>query len=146
VEVVVFDSVPPPLTDQVTPAAFLSFVTTAVSVVASVASTVVLAAVTATLRLAGVAIPPHPDKHNPKTNKKLARAKPFRDIQSSGLGYRSRQLTIGPLKLYVHTYLVPSQDTYPNPVSLPELVHGSIATCCRRHPNVSIAGIFNRRL
>ena len=77
--VVVFDKVPPPLTVQVTPAAFLSCVTTAVSVVAFVASTVVLAAVTATLWTA--CVPTHPDKHKPITNKRQAKAKPFRDIQ-----------------------------------------------------------------
>jgi hypothetical protein len=56
--VVVFDSVPPPLTVQVTPAEFLSWVTVAVRVVESVPSTVVAAAVT--VRLIGFELPPQP--------------------------------------------------------------------------------------
>jgi hypothetical protein len=80
VVVVVFDNVPPPLTDHVTPAEFLSFVTTAVNVVASVASTVVLPSVTAMLGAAG--FPVHPDKLNPATSKKLTTAKLFRDIDN----------------------------------------------------------------
>jgi hypothetical protein len=47
--VVVFDNVPPPLTLHETPALFLSLVTVAVSVTASVPSTVAAEAVTATL-------------------------------------------------------------------------------------------------
>jgi len=58
--VVWFDSAPPPLTLHVTPALFLSFVTTAVSVTASVASTVAAEAVTATL--GGVELPPQPER------------------------------------------------------------------------------------
>lgn len=55
---VVLDSVPPPLTVQVTPALFWSLVTVADKVVESVPSTVLAAAVTATLT--GGALPPHP--------------------------------------------------------------------------------------
>jgi hypothetical protein len=60
--VVVFDRVPA-LVLQLTPAAFLSFVTVAVRVVVSVPSTVVAAAVTVTLGVGGVAgdeLPPQP--------------------------------------------------------------------------------------
>jgi hypothetical protein len=55
-----FDSVPPPLTAQVTPPGDLSFATVAVSVTASVASTVVDEAVTATLT--GLELPPQPER------------------------------------------------------------------------------------
>ena len=58
--VVVFDRVPPPLTLQVTPAEFLSFVTVAVNVVVSLPSTVLAANVTATL--AAGELPPQPVK------------------------------------------------------------------------------------
>jgi hypothetical protein len=58
--VVVFERVPPPLTDHVTPAAFLSFVTVAVNVAVSVGSTVEAEDVTATLT--GFELPPHPAK------------------------------------------------------------------------------------
>jgi hypothetical protein len=56
----VFDSVPPPLTLQVTPPEFLSFVTVALTVVVSVPSTVLADAVTAMLK--GWEEPPQPDK------------------------------------------------------------------------------------
>jgi hypothetical protein len=56
--VVSLDSDPPPLTLQVTPALFLSLAIVAVSVVVSVPSTVVAAAVTVTLR--GFEYPPQP--------------------------------------------------------------------------------------
>jgi hypothetical protein len=75
--VVVFDSVPPPLTLHVTPLEFLSFVTVAVSVTVFVASTVVAVAVTATL---ADGEPPQPDKHNATNIEKPTRTKPFRDI------------------------------------------------------------------
>ena len=81
--VVVFDRVPPPLTDQLTPAAFLSFVTAAVRVTESVPSTDVADGVMAMLIEA--AEPPHPDKPSPATKNKLAIAKPFRTIQPSRL-------------------------------------------------------------
>jgi hypothetical protein len=55
-----FDSVPPPLTVHVTPPGDLSFETVAVSVTASVASTVAAEAVTATLT--GWELPPHPER------------------------------------------------------------------------------------
>jgi hypothetical protein len=58
--VVVFDSVPPPLTLHVTPPGVLSFVTVAVRVTASVASTVAADAVTATLT--GLELPPQPER------------------------------------------------------------------------------------
>jgi hypothetical protein len=58
--VVSFDSAPPPLTLHVTPPGVLSFVTVAVIVTASVASTVVAEAATATLT--GAELPPQPER------------------------------------------------------------------------------------
>jgi hypothetical protein len=55
---VVSESVPPPLTDQVTPSLFLSFSTEAVRVAVSVGSTVEAEAVT--VRLTGFELPPQP--------------------------------------------------------------------------------------
>ena len=81
--VVVFERAPPPLTDQVTPAEFLSFVTAAVRATESVASTVAVDGVTATL---ADWMLPQPDRKDPKTSKRLTRTKLFRDIQSSGAG------------------------------------------------------------
>jgi hypothetical protein len=60
----VLESVPPPLTVQVTPALFRSLVTVADSVVESVPSTVVADAVTATLTFA---CPPQPIRLNAHT-------------------------------------------------------------------------------
>ena len=77
--VVVLDSAPPPLTLHVTPAAFLSLVTVAVSVTASFASTVVPDAVTAMAN--GLALPPHAEIYNPATNTRQMRAILFRDIE-----------------------------------------------------------------
>ena len=62
--VVSLDIVPGPLTVQVTPPVFLSLVTVAVNVVVSFPSTVLDAAVTATL-VAG-ALPPHPNMASSK--------------------------------------------------------------------------------
>lgn len=63
---VVPEMVPPPLTDQLTPALFLSFVTTADSVIEFVASTVVDGALTETLTgldtLEEWELPPQPAK------------------------------------------------------------------------------------
>jgi hypothetical protein len=59
--VVEFDSVPPPLTLQLTPAAFLSFVTVAVSVVVSAPSMVLAAAATDTLTTAEDPPVPEPE-------------------------------------------------------------------------------------
>ena len=56
----VFDSVPAPLTLQVTPTLFLSFVTVAVRVMESAPSTFIADAVTATLM--GLEPPPQPTK------------------------------------------------------------------------------------
>lgn len=65
--VVVFDKVPSPLKVHLTPPEFLSWVTAAVSVVVSLPSTVLAAAVTATL--IGLELPPHPVKAASKANK-----------------------------------------------------------------------------
>ena len=73
----VFERAPPPDTVQVTPAAFLSFVTTAVRVIASVASTVVPEAVTVTLVDWML---PHPERYIPATSKRQTRAKLFRTM------------------------------------------------------------------
>ena len=61
--VVVFDSVPPPLTVHVTPALFLSLVTVAVSVAVSVPSTEDAEALTET---DGEELPPHPGRNDAK--------------------------------------------------------------------------------
>jgi hypothetical protein len=68
-EVVVFERVPPPVTAHVTPSAFMSLVTVAVSVTVSDPSTVVAVAVTATL--GGLELPPHPNKHKDATMARL---------------------------------------------------------------------------
>jgi hypothetical protein len=57
--VVVFDSVPPPLTDHFTLSLFVSFVTSAVNVMESVPSTVDADAVMA--MLTGLELPPQSD-------------------------------------------------------------------------------------
>src|SRR5450631_1292905 len=79
--VVVFERVPPPLTLHETPAAFLSFVTVALSVIAFVASTVVADAVTATLTVAGALVPPQPDRRKAAINEKQTRIELFRNIR-----------------------------------------------------------------
>jgi len=78
--VVWLDNVPPPLTVQVTPALFLSFVTAAVSVTESVASTVVADAVTATL--AGCEPPPQPTSNANKIPDKANPAKEKADVRT----------------------------------------------------------------
>jgi hypothetical protein len=81
--VVVFDNVPPPLTLHETPALFLSLVTVAVRVTASVPSTVAAEAVTATLT--GLEeLPPQPvnqiDALAERQTARETRASFFRDI------------------------------------------------------------------
>jgi hypothetical protein len=81
------DSVPPPLTLQETPAAFLSFKTVAANVTESVASTVLADAVTETLT--GVELPlpppppPQPDRHNAETSAIVNKNSFFPDIEVS---------------------------------------------------------------
>jgi hypothetical protein len=67
----VFDSVPPPLTVQLTPLEFLSLVTVAVIVTVSVASTLALEGEMAIL--IGVELPPHPANQNAATKTILTR-------------------------------------------------------------------------
>jgi hypothetical protein len=85
------DSVPPPLTLHVTPSPFLSFVTIAVSVTLSVASTIVAEAVTATLgeleppppcELAPPP-PPQPDRQRAATIVRPGRTSFFQNIDAS---------------------------------------------------------------
>jgi hypothetical protein len=78
-DVVVFDSVPPPLTLQFTPAAFLSFVTVTLTVVVFAPSTVGEAAVTE--MLSGAELPPmQPPRHKDTSRPMHAKMQFFLDI------------------------------------------------------------------
>jgi hypothetical protein len=79
--VVVLESVPPPLTVQVTPALFWSLLTVALSVVVSPPSTVLAAAVTETFT-AG-ALPPHPAIQIDATTPRHTTAHFFQNIIAS---------------------------------------------------------------
>jgi hypothetical protein len=82
-----FDSVPPPLTVQVTPPGFPSFATVAVSVAVFVPSTVDGVAVTVTL----TELPPQPDSHNTAQAAHAAKLASFLNIlapENEGILYR----------------------------------------------------------